>query len=189
MKEAIMEDATLIDLLQQGDREAFKQLFVRFYAPLCEYASHYVSDRDAEELVQEFMVFIWENRDMLGIGISLKSYLFMAVKNRCLNAIKTQLYHERVHDWMYEKLKDEFENPDTYFVNELTEKIKKAVDDLPENYRETFMLSRFGELSNLQIATRLGVSVKTVEYRITRSLRILRVKLKDYLPLLAFLFQ
>lgn len=185
----MMEDSALINLLQQGDEEAFKQLFVKFYAPLCEYASHYVSDPDAEELVQELMVFIWENKCSLWIGISLKSYLFMAVKNRCLNAIKRQLYQGRVHDWMYEKLKDEFENPDTYLVNELAEKIKEAVDDLPENYRETFMLSRFGELSNLQIADRLGVSIKTVEYRITRSLRILRVKLKDYLPLLVFLFQ
>ena len=101
---------------------------------------------------------------------------------------KWQLYHERVHSLIYDKIKDQFENPDTYFVNELTENITKAIEELPENYRETFKLSRFGEQSNPQIAEALGVSIKTVEYRITQSLKILRVKLKDYLPFIMFLF-
>lgn len=183
-----MEDVTLIDLLHAGNKEAFKQLFLKFYSPLCEYASQYVSDEDAEELVQELMVFLWENRREVWIGISLKSYLFSAVKHRCLNAVKLQSYHRRVEDLIYEKLKDEFENPDTYLVNELSEKIRQAIDELPENYRQTFKLSRFGEQSNREIAGILGVSVKTVEYRITQSLKMLRVRLKDYLPFLSFLF-
>lgn len=182
-----MDEEGLARLIQQGDKKAFKQLFTTFYAPLCEYASQYISDTDAEELVQELMVFLWENRNAFGIEISLKSYLFMAVKHRCLNAIKKQLYHRRVQSLIYEKLKDQFENPDIYFVNELAETIRKAIDDLPDTYRETFKLSRFGEQSNKQIADMLGVSVKTVEYRITQSLKVLRMKLKDYLPLLSFL--
>ena len=174
-EEGAMDDSTLIEQIQLGSKDAFKQMFIKFYSPLCEYASQYVSDEDAEELIQELMLFIWENRNSLFVEISLKSYLFMAVKHRCLNAIKRQLYHERVHSLIYDKIKDQFENPDTYFV-------------LPENYRETFKLSRFGEQSNLQIAEALGVSIKTVEYRITQSLKILRVKLKDYLPFIMFLF-
>ena len=183
-----MDDNNLITLLQQGDRNAYKQLFIKYYSPLCEYASQYISDDDSEELVQELMLFLWETRENLVIETSLKSYLFISTKHRCLNAIKRQLYHERVHSLIYDKIKDQFENPDTYFVNELTENITKAIEELPENYRETFKLSRFGEQSNLQIAEALGVSIKTVEYRITQSLKILRVKLKDYLPFIMFLF-
>ena len=123
-EEGAMDDSTLIEQIQLGSKDAFKQMFIKFYSPLCEYASQYVSD----------------------------------------------------------------ENPDTYFVNELTENITKAIEELPENYRETFKLSRFGEQSNPQIAEALGVSIKTVEYRITQSLKILRVKLKDYLPFIMFLF-
>ena len=89
---------------------------------------------------------------------------------------------------IYDKLKDQFEDPDYYFINELTEHINKAIKELPDTYRDTFALSRFGELTNTQIATKLGVSVKTVEYRISQALKILRVRLKDYLPLLSFLF-
>lgn len=183
-----MNDDQILNLLQNSDRDAYKQLFLRYYSPLCEYASQYISDEDSEELVQDLMLFIWETRKSLIIGTSLKSYLFISTKHRCLNAIKKQLYHERIHNHIYDKLKDQFEDPDYYFINELTEHINKAIQELPDTYRDTFALSRFGELTNTQIATKLGVSVKTVEYRIYQALKILRVRLRDYLPLLSFLF-
>lgn len=183
-----MNDPLLIQRLQEGNKNAFKQLFVRYYSPLCEYASQYISDADAEEVVEEFMLFLWENRQMVSIETSVRAYLFSAVRHRCLNALKKEMYHARIHHQIYEKLKDQFENPDFYFVNELAENIRKEIDLLPDTYRDTFKLSRFGELTNVEVAQKLGVSVKTVEYRISQALKILRVKLKDYLPLLSFLF-
>ena len=179
-----MDDNNLITLLQQGDRNAYKQLFIKYYSPLCEYASQYISDDDSEELVQELMLFLWETRENLVIETSLKSYLFISTKHRCLNAIRKNQYHERIHNQIYEKIKDQFEDPDYYFVNELTENIQKAIENLPETNRETVAMSRFGEKTNVQIAEKLGISVKTVEYRISQALKILRLKLKDYLPLL-----
>lgn len=135
------------------------------------------------------MLFLWETRENLVIETSLKSYLFISTKHRCLNAIRKNQYHERIHNQIYEKIKDQFEDPDYYFVNELTENIQKAIENLPETYRETFAMSRFGEKTNVQIAEKLGISVKTVEYRISQALKILRFKLKDYLPLLYLSFQ
>lgn len=179
-----MEENNLIILLQQGDQNAYKQLFIKYYSPLCEYASQYLSDNDSEELVQDLMLFLWETRENLVIETSLKSYLFTSTKHRCLNAIRKNQYHERIHDQIYEKIKDQFEDPDYYFMNELTENIRKAIESLPETYRETFTLSRFGEKTNVQIAEKLGISVKTVEYRISKALKILRLRLKDYLPIL-----
>lgn len=182
--EYMTDDILLTTSLQQGDENAYKQLFLKYYSPLCEYASHYISDDDSEELVQELMLFIWETRENLIIETSLKSYLFTSTRHRCLNAIKKQLYHERIHNQIYEKIKDQFEDPDYYLVNELSKNIRKAIDELPETYRDTFILSRFGEKTNVQIATELSISVKTVEYRISQALKILRHSLKDYLPLL-----
>lgn len=179
-----MNEDNLITSIQQGDKNAYKQLFIKYYSPLCEYASQYISDEDSEELVQELMLFLWETRENLVIETSLKSYLFISTKHRCLNAIKKNQYHERIHNLLYEKIKDQFEDPDYYFINELTENIQTAINSLPDTYRETFTLSRFGEKTNVQIAEELGISVKTVEYRISQSLKILRIKLKDYLPLL-----
>ena len=100
-----MDDNNLITLLQQGDRNAYKQLFIKYYSPLCEYASQYISDDDSEELVQELMLFLWETRENLVIETSLKSYLFISTKHRCLNAIRKNQYHERIHNQIYEKIK------------------------------------------------------------------------------------
>lgn len=111
----------------------------------------------------------------------LSVYLHQASLPQC---DQENQYHERIHNQIYEKIKDQFEDPDYYFVNELTENIQKAIENLPETYRETFAMSRFGEKTNVQIAEKLGISVKTVEYRISQALKILRFKLKDYLPLL-----
>lgn len=183
-----MDEQLLATLLQRGDKEAYRTIFLTYYSPLCVYASTYVANSDAEELVQDLMLFVWESRENLIIENSLKSYLFAATRNRCLNAIQKRQYRQKVHHYIYEKLKEQFEEPDYYVLNELAENINKAIASLPEKYRETFELSRFGEKTNAQIAEELGVSLKTVEYRMTQSLKILRVKLKDYLPLLEFLY-
>jgi RNA polymerase sigma-70 factor (ECF subfamily) len=176
-----MDEQCLINLLNRGDRNSFKILFDSYYSPLCEYASRYVPDADAEELVQEYMIHLWENRETLVVETSLKACLFAAVRYRCLNAIRQRLYRERVHSLLYEKMKDRTDDPDYYLTNELAAMIRKAVDELPEDYREAFVRSHFGDSTNVQIAKELGISVKTVEYRITQTLKILRVKLKDYL--------
>lgn len=180
----MMNDQRLLGQLREGDKEVFRFIFETYYSPLVEFASQYIADADAEELVQDFMFFIWESREYIVIESSLKSYLFVSVRNRCLNAIRKHQYNQKIHALLYEKLKEQFESPDNYLLNELSENIQKAIQELPETYRETFILSRFGALTNNKIAAQLGVSVKTVEYRITRSLKVLRIKLKDYLPLL-----
>lgn len=170
--------------IRQGNIVAYDQMFIRYYSPLCEYASQFVSDADAEELVQDMMLHLWENREFITIEKSLKSYLFASVRNRCYNAIRNGKSREKIHNRLYEKMKDSIETPDYYIANELAVNLEKVIEELPELYRDTFKLSRFGEMSNAAIAEQLGVSVKTVEYRITQSLKIMRVKLKDYLPLL-----
>ena len=179
-----MDDNNLITLLQQGDRNAYKQLFIKYYSPPLRICIPIYFWWWFWRACAGVNAFLWETRENLVIETSLKSYLFISTKHRCLNAIRKNQYHERIHNQIYEKIKDQFEDPDYYFVNELTENIQKAIENLPETYRETFAMSRFGEKTNVQIAEKLGISVKTVEYRISQALKILRFKLKDYLPLL-----
>ncbi|WP_080905575.1 RNA polymerase sigma-70 factor [Parabacteroides sp. Marseille-P3160] len=179
-------DEELIKQIQNDDIAAYKQLFIKYYSPLCEYASQFITDMETEELVQDLMLFVWENRKQLMITQSVKSYLFTSIKFRCLNAIRDKQYHSQVHSIIYEKLKDQFDDPDYYLANELAENIEKAIEQLPETYKETFLLSRWSDQTNAQIASQLSVSVKTVEYRISQSLKILRKRLKDYLPFFLF---
>jgi len=172
-------DKELIHKIRLDDTDAYKELFIRYYSPLCEYASRFVSDVDAEELVQNLMLYLWEEREFLTIETSVKSYLFMSIRNRSLNLIRDTKRKENIDIDLYST--EFLISPEFYTAADLEHKIQSLVDQLPDKYRETFELSRFRELTNKQIASDLNVSVKTIEYRISNSLRILRKKLKDYL--------
>lgn len=177
-----MEETKYIIGLKQGDREVFKSVFYTFYPPLVTFASRYVGDDAAEELVQDLMVDLWSNREDINISSSLKSYLFQATKNRALNVIRQKQREEKRYSIVLDQSQEiEEEAYDRYIYRELTENVNKAIDDLPDVYKETFKLSRLTALSNKEVAKKQGVSIKTVEYRITQSLKILRVKLRDYL--------
>jgi RNA polymerase sigma-70 factor (ECF subfamily) len=182
-----MDEQTLLDRLSKGSEEAYKEFFHLYYSPLCEYASQYLSDEDAEDLVQEFMIVIWEQQEILVHVHSLKSYLFAAVRNRCLNFMEKENYRQKKHFRRYEEFQDKFENPDFYLANDLMDQIQKAISKLPESYRDVFDRSRFTGKTNREIALELGISIKTVEYRITQSLKILRKQLDDYLKFIILL--
>ena len=81
-----------------------------------------------------------------------------------------------------------FEDPDFYIIEELTQKIEKAILNLPESYRVAFEMHRFQNKTYQEIAEELNISSKTVDYRIQQALKQLRKELKDYLPLLLFFF-
>ena len=77
---------------------------------------------------------------------------------------------------------------DFYCLHELSRRIRQALDNLPPAYREAFVMHRFKNMTYKEIASLLNVSPKTVDYRIQQALKLLRIELKDYLPLLAYLF-
>lgn len=85
-------------------------------------------------------------------------------------------YHERMSAML--------QDVDIYQINELSRHIQKAINELPPAYKEAFIMHRFRNLSYKEAAELLNVSPKTVDYRIQQALKILRVKLKDYLPLI-----
>lgn len=77
-----------------------------------------------------------------------------------------------------------YDDPNFYIEEELIHKIEKSIMDLPENYRQAFEMNRFQDMTYKEIASHLNISSKTVDYRIQQALKILRIKLKDYMPLL-----
>lgn len=177
-------DEVLFEKIQAGDVKAFDILFMRYYPLLCAYAKQFVDFDDGQEIVQDVMVWFWENSSMQVIESSPKNYLFRAVKNRCLTLINRNELKQRVVSSMYENQQSQYEDPDFYIVEELTRKIENALSRLPETYREAFEMNRFQSMTYNEIAEKLNVSSKTVDYRIQQALKLLRVELKDYLPLL-----
>lgn len=177
-------DEVLFERIKAGDMKAFDTLFMRYYPLLCAYAKQFVDFDDGQEIVQDVMVWFWENSSMHIIESSPKNYLFKAVKNRCLTLINRNELKERVVNAMYANQQSHYEDPDFYVVEELIQNIEAALSRLPETYRQAFEMNRYQNMTYNEIAQQLNLSPKTVDYRIQQALKQLRVELKDYLPLI-----
>lgn len=171
--------------LKEGHESAFEMLFKTYYQSLCKYAYSFLNDKDeAEEVVQAAFITVWDKRKAIEIQTSIKSYLYRMVRNSCLNVIK----HEKVKKQhaTYEMAGGEpsHESVSQSIISaELEQKIYEALKALPEQCRLVFQLSRFEELKYAEIADQMNISVKTVENHMGKALKIMRVQLKDYLPL------
>lgn len=177
-------DNFLLSAIQYGDQKAFDTLFRRYYPILCAYGHRFVDLEDAEEIVEDSLLWIWENRETLVIESSLNSYLFKMVYRRALNKLAHIDATQRADTRFYEEMQEMLQDTDYYLIEELTKRIEEAVASLPESYREAFVMHRFRDMSYKEIAETLGVSPKTIDYRIQQALKQLRTDLKDYLPLL-----
>jgi RNA polymerase sigma-70 factor, ECF subfamily len=156
---------------------------------LCNYANTILNDLDeAEEMVQNAFLTLWEKRATIEIHTSLKSYLYRTVYNSSLNRVK-HLKVQRKHDAYY-KQSATFEHESTtekLMESELERMAKKAIDELPPQCQAVFKLSRVENLTYAEIGAQLNISVKTVENHMVKALRTLREKLKEFLPVLIWL--
>lgn len=176
-------DETLFQDIREGDMKAFDTLFLHYYPILCAYAKQFVDFEDGQEIVQDVMIWFWENCNMEVIESSPKNYLFKAVRNRCITLINRNELKQEVVSKFYKGFQSRYEDPDFYIVEELTQNIETALSRLPDSYREAFEMNRFQDMTYHEIAEMLNVSSKTVDYRIQQALRFLRTELKEYLPL------
>jgi RNA polymerase sigma-70 factor (ECF subfamily) len=157
------------------DRAAFEALFRSHYDALLRYATHLSGSRaDGEELVQEALLGVWRRREWLGEG-DLAGYLVRAVRNQAYNAARKRRVEERWRAQMPpgEPSVDPRETVDSD-ADALRVAVARAIEELPERCREIFLLSRRQGLTYGQIASTLGISVKTVETQMGRALARLR---------------
>lgn len=173
-----------------SDKTEFEALFRAHYSTLCGYANTFLKDSDAsEEIVQEVMLKIWINRSTLHITTSIRSYLFRAVRNGCMNLLNHIDIREEYKAWNESAIRrDELSPEDSVVVSELEIKIREAIDNLPLERKKVFVMSRYDGLTYLEIAAKLGISVKTVENQMGSALKTLRTELADYLPWLMLFF-
>lgn len=174
-------DEILLELLAGGGMDAFETVFGKYYPALCVYACRYVDADVAENIVQDVMMWLWENRRSLSGSMNLQGYLYRAVKNRCLSHINHIAIRNRVLGNMQDNMADKFDNPDTYAIEELKDNIDSALEDMPKTYRQAFEMNRFDKKTYNEIAEELSLSPKTVAYRIQQGIVYLKKKLKDYL--------
>ena len=183
-----MAQETAIQYIPVEDA-SFEALFKSNFRRLFAYALTLLrDDSHAEEIVQNVFYKIWEKKGKIDIQTSVTAYLYRSVYNDCLNYLK----HKKVraayslHTSLAQK--NESDNATSKVqLRELNEKLDAALSELPEQCRTIFQMSRFEELKYQEIASRLGISVKTVENQMGKALRILRTKLADYLPVFIFI--
>ena len=183
------ENAERISLeLIAGDEQAFDTVYKQYYRGLCAFASQYVTVPESEEIVQDVMMWLWENRCTLMEELTLKTLLFTIVKNKALNRLSHFEIKRKVHQEIVDKYDSEFNNPDFYLSDELFRLYEEALKKLPKEYLEAYEMNRNQHLTHKEIAEKLNVSSQTINYRIGQALKLLRVALKDYLPLFILIF-
>lgn len=181
----------ILSRLSAGDEKAFEKLFKSYYPRLYGYAIRYINDPEvARDILQECFMRFWEQRNQLK-NISLTSYLFTMVRNSCLNHLKHlsivdnhKLKYlskvegdERLYYWDFGLSSDQ-----QLIYDELQNEIEKALDKLPARCREVFIMSRFKEKKNREIAEELGISTTAVEKHISKALIAFKTYFSEQYP-------
>ncbi|RZM30575.1 MAG: RNA polymerase sigma-70 factor [Pedobacter sp.] len=175
--------------MKGGSKQAFDQVFLQHFKSLHAYAFSITKEReDAEEIVQNVFVRIWTKREQLKTDGFLKSFLYRSVHNESLNYLKHQRVRSSFNVHYTDTVKNEVGNLNAEIMaTELENNIHSAINELPEKCRNVFQLSRFEQMKYQEIADALNISIKTVENQMGKALKILRLKVVDFL-ILIFLF-
>ncbi len=167
--------------------EEFRKIFLEMYPVLCVYASGYLNDSEAaKDVVQEVLTAFWAENEKLRNKDLVKPYLFKAVKHKALNYKKRESRKSALDDF-FDEYNMELSTTDNESVesfmalDSLMDELEAAINELPEQRRKIFQMSRFEHMKHKDIAAVLGISPKTVETQIFRALQFLRDRLKHYL--------
>ncbi len=184
-----LNEERIVALLAKRDEKIFEQVFKTHFKNLHAYAFNILEDEMvAEELVQNIFYKIWERPEKLSITGSIAAYLYRAVHNESLNHLKHLKVRSKYQLHAVHQMKNETDSASKkILLKELEGKLHRALQELPEQCRTIFQLSRFEELKYREIAERLEISPKTVENQMGKALKLLRMKLADFLPLTIFL--
>lgn len=179
-------------LIIKRDTKFFEELFNQYSKPLFYYAAKFVDDEAARDIVQDVFVKLWSDQTIT-IKHSLNSLLFTIVRNSCLQQLEKQKIRIKYLELTKLALQEEelrffMDQRTSLLEQEMENKLKEVLNGMPERCRQVFLMSRFENKKNKEIADELAISVKAVEKQITKALAIIRTEMKDYLPLLMFLF-
>lgn len=166
------------------DEQAFKVLFVEFYPSLCVFAMRFVDGEEvARDIVQDVFFNVWKGRKSTFVTSSFRNFLITSVRNQCVDYLRRQkLEHQFMEKGRLTGIQTSPE--EMYTLKELEVVLNRALAKLPDNVREAFEMNRFKGMTYNAIAEEMEVSPKTIEAYMSKALKILRVELSDYLPLL-----
>lgn len=176
------EELFIFRRMAEGDKAAFRFFFDKYYSDLCNFVHVYVHDQAiSEQIVQDIFVYLWEKKDKIGIGTSLRSYLLRAAKNKSLNYLRNEKTRLGIQENLAHSQAHNHETPEYIFnAGQLRGVIEESVDRLPPKCRQVYILGKEKDLSYKEIARKLNISVKTVENHMGKALKQLRENLQPY---------
>lgn len=181
-----MEDGVeIFKKVKSGDLKAFNQLFDQLYPSMCSVADSFIKDQDrSRDIAQEAFINLWNKREDYDSITSLRTFLYVSVKNLCLNYLR-----DRKEESVSEL--ELVENIDISFKNIVIEEesiriINSAIENLPTQSSKIMKLTLKG-MKNMEIAENLGISVNSVKTLKYNALKTLKVVLKDYYFILLLL--
>lgn len=181
MKHSQLSDEQLIDFLKKDDKKAFEEIYHRYWYKLFGVAYHETGTKEeAEELVHDLFESLWLKREQLNIRF-LSAYLVVSIKHLTTNYIKSQITNRKFQEYIiFHEIRQSFSTEEIVHFADLSKAVDEVLKKLPEKTCEVFKMSRFENQSVKDIAQRLALSEKAVEYHITKSLKVLRENLKVY---------
>jgi len=183
----LISDQSLAESIKNANQGVFELVFNYYYSGLVVYANQIIKDTViSEDIVQSIFLKLWETRETIEIR-SFRSYFMQCVKNRCIDHLRSLQVKQRFDNRIPEADHLVMEE-DLWTKNELSELLDKAVGDLPPRCREIFWMSRHENLKIAEIAEKLDISKRTVETQISKALKILRIKLVDYISIFILYF-
>ncbi len=176
-----MTDQELLESLRRSDKVAYRTLFDRYYKYLVVTAYNILGDAEqARDLAQDVFLEVWRRRETLQVMSRLKPYLRRAVVNKTLNVIKARRLDFNQPETLEQEESTSNSVQQDLERDELQQMIDQAIASLPERCRLVFTLCRLEGLSHQEIATKLGISTKTIENQMTKAMKVLRAAIVAY---------
>ncbi len=182
------DDDKLLEMLRKDQPEALGHFFLKYYKSLYRTVVHIVRDQDdAKDILQELFYNLWIKRCSLNFKGSISAYLFRSAINRSLNYLRDNQKFEKA--FSNTSITHESSSLDetplkSVELKELKIMVRGQIWILPEKPKICFMLSRYINMSNKEIAATLGVTEKAVEKNITKALKILKKSMANYFTIL-----
>lgn len=180
-----MHHSSIIEF-QHGDKEACKLIFNMLYPVMCSFARKYIgSDEDSEDIAQEIFIELWHQHAKFESLNQIKAFLYLSVKNKCLNFRKHQIVKDKYSDSFQSDIEQSF---DEYIIEaEVIQNLNTLIESLPEQRKQIILQSMQG-LSNNEIAENMSISINTVKLHKKIAYRQLRDKLGSSPFILSLLF-
>ncbi len=183
-------DRNIVELLKGGDMTAFDLVYRKYCSKLFGFVLHIIkTESDAEEIVQEVFVKLWESRHKLEAHRSFDSYLFTIAYNTTISLIRKRITDKKYIDHIL-LMQHDISAPDSVDelqFEQLNEQLNQLIDQLPSRQKEVFRLNRTNGMTYKEIASHLNISENTVENHMVKALRYLKGKIQKE-SLLSFLF-